>query len=89
MVIDAAAKGGQKRNLLRGVLFCISQSAEYTAERLAHCRAVLSIGPEPKAGIKDRVFARLHALIPPLWPRTRIKEQQCSWFVHFTKYINQ
>ena len=80
MIVDAAAKRGGECDLLVSVLFGFREGAEDGAGGAA-CRCVVGRG-RLDAGVKDRVLVGGHALIPTLWLRVGVKEQQRARLSH-------
>lgn len=77
MIVDATAKRGDECDLLGGVLFGFREDAEDGAGGAACRRAVRVVGRGGlDAGVEDRVLRGGHALIPALWLRVGVKEQQ-------------
>ena len=77
MVVDAAAKCGDECGLLGGVLLGFCEAAEDGAVR-GGCGCVVRMAGRQGlvAGVENRVLCGGHALIPALWLRVGIKEQQ-------------
>src|SRR5580704_1527019 len=76
MVIDATAKCGDECDLCGCMLFSFDQGAEDGAGGSSGGRAVLMARRDRWAGVEDRVLAGGHALVPTLWLRVGVKEQQ-------------